>query len=280
MKPKAATSIAGDARRAFVLNDRPLIVDLIELTLNHGLFVVRSAQNFAEATRILATGARTSPCSTWTTRTAPEVLQRLGASNTLRPSGTPVLGLTRRGDLEDEAPGLRPGGRRHPDDPVLARGAARPLDRHHRRRPRDGPAARAHDHARRDGDRHPQSRGPRGHLGRPPERASSRACCTCSRAGRATSSPARRSSTRSGAPTSSPRATSSIATSGACGSSSRTTIASRGSSRPSRARGTASSRRSRTRAGTRSNPGSSRAPRRGPASTAGAGPGIIDPWTS
>ncbi|MGZ8437578.1 MAG: hypothetical protein ACXWXR_03440, partial [Candidatus Limnocylindrales bacterium] len=41
------------ARRALVLHDRPLVVDLIELTLNHGLFVVRAATSLAEAEAIL-----------------------------------------------------------------------------------------------------------------------------------------------------------------------------------------------------------------------------------
>jgi hypothetical protein len=36
-------------RRALVLHDRRLVVDLIELVLNHGLFVVRAAQSVAEA---------------------------------------------------------------------------------------------------------------------------------------------------------------------------------------------------------------------------------------
>ena len=31
-----------EARRALVLLDRPLVVSLIELTLNHGLFIVRA----------------------------------------------------------------------------------------------------------------------------------------------------------------------------------------------------------------------------------------------
>ena len=60
-----------EARRALVLHDRPLVVDLIELTLNHGVFVVRAAHNLAEADAILATGDRTWPSSTWTTTTAP-----------------------------------------------------------------------------------------------------------------------------------------------------------------------------------------------------------------
>src|SRR5439155_2545866 len=47
----ARTSVTGmaaqapDARRALVLHDRPLLADLIELTLNHGLFVVRAAES-------------------------------------------------------------------------------------------------------------------------------------------------------------------------------------------------------------------------------------------
>ena len=47
------TSEQGDARRALVLLDRPLVVDLIELTLNHGLFVVRAASSLAEAESML-----------------------------------------------------------------------------------------------------------------------------------------------------------------------------------------------------------------------------------
>ena len=89
------------ARRALVLHDRPLVVDLIQLTLNHGLFVVRAAQRPApRRKRSWSTGARTWPSSTWTTTTAPRCSSDSGASNTLRRSVTPVLGLTRRGDLK------------------------------------------------------------------------------------------------------------------------------------------------------------------------------------
>ena len=38
-----------DARRALVLHEHPLLVNLIELTLNHGLFVVRAARSLAGA---------------------------------------------------------------------------------------------------------------------------------------------------------------------------------------------------------------------------------------
>jgi CheY-like chemotaxis protein len=47
------TSPTADSRRALVLHDRPLVVDLIELTLNHGLFVVKAATGLSEATRLL-----------------------------------------------------------------------------------------------------------------------------------------------------------------------------------------------------------------------------------
>ena len=44
---------AVEARRALVLHDRQLVVDLIELTLNHGVFEVRAASNLADAEAIL-----------------------------------------------------------------------------------------------------------------------------------------------------------------------------------------------------------------------------------
>ena len=43
-----------EARRALVLHDRQLVVDLITMTLNHGLFVVRAAHNLEGAERLLA----------------------------------------------------------------------------------------------------------------------------------------------------------------------------------------------------------------------------------
>jgi two-component system, OmpR family, alkaline phosphatase synthesis response regulator PhoP len=88
-----------DGRRAMVLHDRPLLVDLIELTLNHGLFVVRAACDLAEAEAILATWRPHMAIIDMDHVEATDVLTRLGASNTLRQSDTPVLGLTRRGDL-------------------------------------------------------------------------------------------------------------------------------------------------------------------------------------
>ena len=88
-----------EARRAVVLIDRPLVVGLIELTLNHGLFVVRAVESLAEAESILVDWVPDLAVIDMEHEDSTGLLARLGASNTLRQSVTPVLGLTRRGDL-------------------------------------------------------------------------------------------------------------------------------------------------------------------------------------
>lgn len=91
-----------DARRALVLHDRPLVVDLIRLTLNHGLFVVRAARSLAEAETILSEWRPHMTVVDMDHDDSTALLQQLGASNTLTRSVTPVLGLTRRGDLKSK----------------------------------------------------------------------------------------------------------------------------------------------------------------------------------
>ena len=88
-----------DARRALVLNDYPLVADLIELTLNHGLFVVRTVTSIDDADRVLADWSPHIAIIDMDHDDSLALLRRLGASNTLKPSATPILGLTRRGDL-------------------------------------------------------------------------------------------------------------------------------------------------------------------------------------
>ncbi len=83
-----------------MLLDRPLLVDLIELTLNHGLFVVRGATSMIEAAKILAEWHPHLAVLDMDNDDSSAVLKALGASNTLTQSVTPVLGLTRRGDLK------------------------------------------------------------------------------------------------------------------------------------------------------------------------------------
>ena len=73
----------GEARRALVLHDRQLVVDLIELTLNHGLFVVRSARTLAEAEAILDDWRPHLAVIDMDHDDSTALLGRLGASNTL-----------------------------------------------------------------------------------------------------------------------------------------------------------------------------------------------------
>ncbi len=88
------------ARNALVLHEQPAVSSLIELTLNHGLFHVHQASDLGEAIRALE---KTRPNLAVVDMDHPDVLDllnRLGASNTLTASVVPVLGLTRRGDLK------------------------------------------------------------------------------------------------------------------------------------------------------------------------------------
>ena len=89
-----------EARRALVLHDRQLVVDLIELTLNHGLFMVRAARGLAEAEQILEAWQPDIAVIDMDHDDSGSLLRRLGASGSLRQTGIPALGLTRRGDLK------------------------------------------------------------------------------------------------------------------------------------------------------------------------------------
>ena len=83
-----------------MLHDRPLIVDLITLTLNHGVFVVRAATSLAEAEAILAEWPPHMTVVDMDHDDSTALLARLGASSALSRSVMPILGLTRRGDLK------------------------------------------------------------------------------------------------------------------------------------------------------------------------------------
>lgn len=82
-----------------MLHDRPLIVSLVELTLKHGLFVVRAVRSLGEAETILSEWHPHLIVIDMDHDDSTALLGRVGASNTLTGSVTPVLGLTRRGDL-------------------------------------------------------------------------------------------------------------------------------------------------------------------------------------
>jgi len=97
--PVSVTPPHDDARRALLLLDRPIVVDLVGLTLNHGLFIVRAARDLAEADRIMANWSPHLAVVDMDHDDSTGLLRQLGASNSLTASATPVLGLTRRGDL-------------------------------------------------------------------------------------------------------------------------------------------------------------------------------------
>ena len=89
-----------EARRALLLHDRPLMVDLITLTLSHGVFDVRAASSFAEAKAIMVEWRQNIYVIDMDHDDSRALLKLLGASNAMRRIGTQVLGLTRMGDLK------------------------------------------------------------------------------------------------------------------------------------------------------------------------------------
>ena len=95
----AAKSPRIEARRALVLHDRRLVVELITLTLNHGVFDVRAASSFAQAKAIMEEWRPNISVIDMDHDDSAALLKLLGTSNEMRRIGTPVLGLTRMGDL-------------------------------------------------------------------------------------------------------------------------------------------------------------------------------------
>jgi two-component system, OmpR family, alkaline phosphatase synthesis response regulator PhoP len=89
-----------DARRALVLHDRQLVVDLVELTLNHGLFAVRAAKSLTDAEPILSEWRPHLVVIDMDHEDSGALMRRLTKSRGLTRQGTPALGLTRRGDLK------------------------------------------------------------------------------------------------------------------------------------------------------------------------------------
>ena len=89
-----------EARRVLVLHDQELLVELIELTLNHGVFEVRGAADLAQADAILRAWSPDLAVVDMDHDDGVTLMDQLGASSTLRRSVTPVMGLTRRGDLK------------------------------------------------------------------------------------------------------------------------------------------------------------------------------------
>jgi len=82
-----------------VLHDRAVVVDLIQLTLNHGMFVVRAASTLTEAEAILAEWRPHLTVIDMDHEDSVALMQRLGTPGIASRTETPVLGLTQWGDL-------------------------------------------------------------------------------------------------------------------------------------------------------------------------------------
>jgi DNA-binding response OmpR family regulator len=90
--------LSGSAR-VLVMVEQPLLVEVIKLTLNHGVYVTREAQDVTEATAALGE---------WHPHLAvidmdiggERLLEHLASQGDGGPLRTPVLALTRRGDLK------------------------------------------------------------------------------------------------------------------------------------------------------------------------------------
>lgn len=91
-------SVNGPAR-VLVMVEQPLIVEVIKLTLNHGVYVTRETQSVPEATTVLGD---------WRPHLAvidmdiggSQIIEQMAHGGDGRPMRTPVLALTRRGDLK------------------------------------------------------------------------------------------------------------------------------------------------------------------------------------
>ena len=93
-----SSPIDGPAR-VLVMVEQPLIADVIELTLNHGVYATRKAKNLVEATTVV---------TEWAPHLAvidmdiggDRLVQQLERSGTSGGIRIPTLALTRRGDLK------------------------------------------------------------------------------------------------------------------------------------------------------------------------------------
>ena len=85
--------------RVLVMVEQPLLVEVIKLTLNHGVYVTREAQDVAEATAVL--GEWQPHLAVIDMDIGGDVLmRRMAPSGVGGPTRVPVLALTRRGDLK------------------------------------------------------------------------------------------------------------------------------------------------------------------------------------
>jgi len=93
--PEPTVAVNGPAR-VLVMVEQPLIVEVIKLTLNHGVYVTRETQNVPEATAVLGDWRPHLAVVDMDIGGGQLIQHMAGAGGSTR---VPVLALTRRGDL-------------------------------------------------------------------------------------------------------------------------------------------------------------------------------------
>ena len=96
---KGGVKLKTETYRALILHQNHVVSDLVRLTLNHGLFVVQAVRNLAEAEAALAAWQPHIAIVEMDHDDSAPLLELLGTSRAPGVRGTPVLGLTQRGDL-------------------------------------------------------------------------------------------------------------------------------------------------------------------------------------
>jgi two-component system, OmpR family, alkaline phosphatase synthesis response regulator PhoP len=106
-QPTPTSSLDGEAR-VLVLLDQPLVAEVVRLTLNHGVYVTQDARTLTDATGMLASW-QPHLCVVDMDLGGDELLAQLGGNDQGGPR-IPVIGLTRRGDLQTKLTAFDQGG--------------------------------------------------------------------------------------------------------------------------------------------------------------------------
>lgn len=95
-----ASTGVDEARRALVMHDHQVTIDLIALTLNHGLFAIRAVHDLAEVETAIAEWGPHIAVVDMDHDHGDGLVQYLAEQARLSGRHIPAIGLTRRGDLK------------------------------------------------------------------------------------------------------------------------------------------------------------------------------------
>lgn len=100
MRTTSGTHEAGETLRALVMHDHQVMVDLIALTLNHGLFTIRAVSSLTEAEPAISEWRPHIAVVDMDHDDGAALVEYLVGQGRLSGSHIPAIGLTRRGDLK------------------------------------------------------------------------------------------------------------------------------------------------------------------------------------